>query len=268
MDKQSIATSLLVFSLLANFIHAQPTLSYQPLHLRMTIANQANAETAKDLYRALLVDMQKQMDLSDSAIDEEVAKIDGISNQHLKNLAALLLEKRASLSFPAEFADEARQELRKKPAILGKMWSYLKRDRTKDDHQSPMLNNSNADELSDREVTKKSIACVSGTCAGAAVGGSLGTFLGGTTAYLGYTFLFLIASGIAGPLDGWYTWQQILIITGIGAVAGGGLGVSAGGAVGGGISLAWAFGWFSRDPYASLTYLPKVLALTAAVDNA
>lgn len=51
--------------------------------------------------------------------------------------------------------------------------------------------------------------------------GAFGAIIGGSASYLFYTFGFLIASGIAGPLsDDWYSFETLAIITGSGAFVG------------------------------------------------
>ncbi len=256
--------SVYIFASLAFFVlNARADGGYQRLEDRRQFVESATSDTVKDLYKTLLYDLKKRdSNLSEENISDELQKIESLSARDLKHLAALLTEKQASYYHTQEFANEAKVKLSASTGVLKRSWSKIKAMLSKGD-QILLRNGCSCDA---KECCIGTTVCAASSCCCGAVGGAMGGFIGASSGYLVYTVVFLIASGIAGPLDGWYSWTQILIAVGSGGACGSSIGYVIGAICGGCMGCSWIYE-NHKNPFAEFAFLDSVLDMKPIAED-
>lgn len=175
----------------------------------------ATKDEVKRIYQELLIEYQKTHDTIDT--NDITAELALINDLNFPSVAIALATKHASYFYPIQFQDEVQAHLSKSGRKIG-LWNWLR-------GKNQLYGSIASDEVNLEEGVvacpcTKTGALVNGCCGvfGSTVGLLTGAVIGAPVGWLFYTFGFLIASGIAGPLDdSYYSAAVNLIAAGTGS---------------------------------------------------
>lgn len=212
---------MLFFVSASSFSQFEP--AYKSLAEQKTWSQTATSNEVKELYGMLLADLAKQNPSLQFSVDSELELVNNLTPRQLETFALAIVAKYNQIHFATEYEEEVR-------AQLSVPWVKALFAKTEPGYE--LISNDTEQQIALCAPIKLCtyFSCITayglgGTFAGAALG-----LFGG---YLLYTFGFLIASGIAGPLDDiYYSWEAILASFGTGSAVGSFIGGCIGSCVG------------------------------------